>query len=143
MSKRFRQGQILNLIRERRIHTQEEIAAELVKRGIPATQVTLSRDLRDLGLVKTPDGYRAMSSEQPDTEFAALAREFVTDIRLAQNLLVLRTDPGHASPVAVALDAENWPEIVGTIGGDDTILAITADNAAALKLRDKLRKLIE
>jgi transcriptional regulator of arginine metabolism len=83
-----------------------------------------------------------MAAEQAESDFAELAREFVTDIRLAQNLLVLRTDPGHASPVAVALDQENWPEVVGTIGGDDTILVVTVDNEAAVKLRDKLLKLI-
>jgi transcriptional regulator of arginine metabolism len=143
MSKRFRQGQILNLVREQRIHTQEEIAAELNKRGIPATQVTLSRDLRELRLVKTPEGYSEMGHDEPGSDFAELAAEFITDIRMAQNLLVLRTDPGHASPVAVALDQANWPEVVGTIGGDDTILVVTADNAAAEALRAKLIQLIE
>lgn len=143
MSKRFRQGQILNIIREKKVHTQEEIAAELKSRGIQATQVTLSRDLRDLNLVKTPGGYREMTPEEPAGDFANLATEFVTDIRCAQNLLVLKTDPGHASPVAIALDQEAWPEVVGTLAGDDTVLVITADLPSAGGLREKLLKLME
>jgi transcriptional regulator of arginine metabolism len=143
MSKRFRQGQILNIIRDKSVFTQEEIAAELKVRGVAATQVTLSRDLRDLGLVKTQTGYREMAPEEPGVDLANVAREFVTDIRCAQNLLVLRTDPGHASPVALALDQEAWPELVGTIAGDDTILIIATDSEAATALRAKLLQLME
>jgi len=142
MSKTYRQGQILKLIREQPVHTQEEIAAELKKRGVPATQVTLSRDLRELGLVKTQEGYRELAPEESPTGFADLAAEFISDIRLAQNLIVLRTDPGHASSVAVALDNEDWPEIAGTIAGDDTILVITADNHSAEQLRQKFLALL-
>ncbi len=138
MSKRFRHGQILNLIRSQAVYTQDEIASELGKRGIAATQVTLSRDLRELGLVKTQEGYREMTRFDPDSDLAALFIEFVSDVRSAQNLLVLKTDPGHASPVAVALDSENWPEVIGTIAGDDTILVVTADPPAAELLRAKL-----
>jgi transcriptional regulator of arginine metabolism len=103
----------------------------------------LSRDLRDLGLVKTQTGYREMAAEEPGVDLANVAREFVIDIRCAQNLLVLRTDPGHASPVALALDQEAWPELVGTIAGDDTILIIAADSEAATALRAKLLQLME
>ena len=138
MSKRFRQGQILKLILERPVITQYEIAQELSKRGVIATQVTLSRDLREIGLVKTPDGYREMARDEPDTDFAHLFSEYVSDVRLAQNLLVFKTDPGHANVVAVALDSEDWPEVVGTVAGDDTVLVVTADNNSAEKLRVKL-----
>ena len=79
MSKRFRQGQILNVIREKAVFTQEEIAAELKLRGVAATQVTLSRDLRDLNLVKTQSGYREIAAEDPGVDLASVAREFVTD----------------------------------------------------------------
>ena len=142
MSKRFRQGQILKLIREQPVYTQEEIAAELGKRGVIATQVTLSRDLREIGLVKTPAGYREMTSEEPATGLDDLFNESVSDVRIAQNLLVLKTDPGNANPVAIALDAEDWPEIVGTIAGDDTVLIVAADNNAAEQLRLKLLRLL-
>jgi transcriptional regulator of arginine metabolism len=142
MSKRYRHGQILKLIREQPVYTQDEIANELKKRGVAATQVTLSRDLRELSLVKTQDGYREIARDAPEIGFTDLAIEFVGDVRCAQNLIVLKTDPGHASSVAVALDNEEWPEVVGTISGDDTVLVITADNHTAELLCQKLLKLL-
>ena len=138
MSKSFRHGQILKLIRSKAVRTQEELAQELKKQGIVATQVTLSRDLRELRLAKTPDGYREMEAEEAGPQFRLLAAEFLQDIRAAQNLVVLKTAPGHANSVAVALDAEQWPEIVGTIAGDDTILVIAPDNATAASVEKKL-----
>lgn len=142
MSKSFRQGQILKLIRSKRISTQEELANELRALGIAATQVTLSRDLRDLRLAKTRDGYREMGSEEAGPQFEMLATEFLNDVRCAQNLVVLRTSPGHANSVAVALDNEEWPEIVGTIAGDDTILVVAPDTETAAKVAEKLRGIL-
>ncbi len=137
MNKSFRQGQILKLIRVKPIHTQEELSAELKKEyGIAATQVTLSRDMRELGLVKTQEGYRQVTAPT-GPEFASIASEFLWDVRLAQNLIVLKTSPGHANTIAVALDQEEWAEVVGTIAGDDTILVITADAETAATLRDR------
>ncbi len=143
MSKSFRHGQILKLIRARSISTQEELARALKGVGIEATQVTLSRDIRELGLVKTPTGYREIEREEPPQHFPMLAAEFLTDVRIAQNQLVLRTAPGHASSVAVALDDEEWPEIIGTIAGDDTILVICPDAATAKTVHGKLIRLLE
>jgi len=143
MSKTYRHGQILKLIRARSIHTQEDLARELQRAGIPATQVTLSRDIRELRLVKTPDGYREMLAEETGPSFATLAAEFLHDVRIAQNLVVLRTSPGHANSVAVALDAEDWPEVVGTLAGDDTILVIAPDNVTAEKVRRRCLEPIE
>lgn len=138
MSKSYRQGQILKLIRAKRIGTQEELANELRAQGIVATQVTLSRDIRDLRLAKTREGYREMGAEESGPQFAMLAAEFLNDVRCAQNLVVLRTAPGHANSVAVALDNEEWPEVVGTIAGDDTILIIAPDNFTAQAVGEKL-----
>lgn len=143
MSKSFRHGQILKLIRGRSISTQEELARALKVVGIDATQVTLSRDIRELGLVKTPTGYREIEREEPAQHFQMLAAEFLTDVRIAQNQIVLRTAPGHASSVAVALDDEEWPEVVGTIAGDDTILLICPDPATAKTVHAKLIRLLE
>lgn len=143
MNKAYRQGQILNIIRAHEIYTQEELAGELHKVGIPATQVTLSRDIRELGLVKTPTGYRQMRAEPVGPEFNTIAGEFLQDIRIAQNLLVLRTRPAHASTLAVALDNQNWPEVVGTIAGDDTVLVIAPDNGTASQLHARLLKLLQ
>jgi transcriptional regulator of arginine metabolism len=71
-----------------------------------------------------------------------LAAEFLNDVRSAQNLVVLKTSPGHANSVAVALDNEEWPEVVGTIAGDDTILVIAPDNPTAAIVAAKLMKLL-
>src|ERR1700735_233723 len=100
MNKSYRQGQILKLVRSKHLHTQEELARALRTIGIPATQVTLSRDIRELGLVKTSDGYgRAAEAATNGPDIETVVREFVLDIRIAQNLLVLRTAPGHANSV--------------------------------------------
>jgi transcriptional regulator of arginine metabolism len=139
MIKSYRQGQILKLIGSRRLHTQEELARALGVLGISATQVTLSRDIRELGLVKTPQGYAHSADAAPTGPgFASVAREFLLDIRLAQNLLVLRTPPATANALASALDQEDWPEVTGTIAGDDTVLVIAPDSHTAEALHVKL-----
>ena len=143
MTKAYRQGQILKLVRSKRISTQEELAQELKSQGIAATQVTLSRDIRDLRLVKTREGYQEMAPEERGPAFPVLAAEFVLDVRCAQNLVVLKTAPGHANSVAVALDQDEWPEVVGTIAGDDTILVIMPDSATAEVVQEKLMTILE
>ena len=143
MTKTYRQGQILKLIRAKRISTQEELAQELGRQGIAATQVTLSRDIRDLRLVKTREGYQEMAPEETGPEFALLAAEFLLDVLIAQNLVILKTSPGHANSVAVALDHENWPEVVGTLAGDDTILVIAPDNPTAEAVQERLLGMLE
>src|SRR4051794_15343068 len=131
MNKSFRQGQIIKTIRAKPISTQEELARELGQLGIQTTQVTLSRDMRELGLVKTADGYRQMSNDSSGPRLAEIANEYLQDIRLAQNLVVLRTSPGHASALAVSIDRQDLTEVVGTVAGDDTVLVVMADCQAA------------
>ena len=143
MSKSYRQGQILKMVRSKRIMTQDELAEVLRAQGISATQVTLSRDIRDLRLVKTREGYQEMAEEEKGPAFPLLAAEFVLDVRTAQNLVVLKTAPGHANSVAVALDQEEWPEVVGTIAGDDTILVIAPDRETAEVIQEKLMGILE
>jgi transcriptional regulator of arginine metabolism len=143
MSKSFRQGQILKLIRAKSISTQDELAQELKKLDIAATQVTLSRDIRELGLAKTPEGYQQIARSEAGPRLETLAAEFLHDVRLAQNLIVMKTSPGHANSVAVALDEEEWPEVVGTLAGDDTILVIAPDNPTAEALRAKVLAMLE
>jgi transcriptional regulator of arginine metabolism len=143
MNKTYRQAQILKLIRSRKLHTQDELARALRGLGIPATQVTLSRDIRELGLVKTAEGYAQVAAEAaPGPDVAALVAGFVTDIRVAQNLVVLRTPPGHANTIGVALDQANWPEIAGTIAGDDTVLVVAPDARTAEALRTRFLKFL-
>ena len=137
MTKSYRQGHILKLIRGHPVHTQEDLAKLLRGVGVDTTQVTLSRDVRELRLVKTPEGYREIGRES-GPQFELLAGEFLQDVKSAQNLVVLKTAPGHASSVAVALDNAEWPEVVGTVAGDDTILVITQDNSMAAKVSRRL-----
>jgi transcriptional regulator of arginine metabolism len=131
MNKSYRQAQILALIRARAIHTQEDLARELKELGVETTQVTLSRDIRELGLVKTAEGYRPISREADGPAFATVAANYLVEVRVARNLVVLKTTPGNANTLAVALDRQDWPEVVGTIAGDDTVLAVSPDEAAA------------
>ena len=142
MNKSYRHGQILKLVRSRSLRTQDELARALKGVGLRATQVTLSRDIRELGLVKTAEGYArpAESAAPADPDLATVLREFLLDVRAAQNLLVLITPPAHASSVAEALDQAAWPEITGTVAGDNTVLVIAPTAKKAALLREKLLK---
>jgi transcriptional regulator of arginine metabolism len=144
-SKAYRHGQILKLVGARHLHTQEELADALRAQGVAATQVTLSRDIRELGLIKTPEGYSTTSNPSAPIVpgFDAVAREFLLDVRLAQNLLVLRTPPGHANALASALDHADWPEVAGTIAGDDTVLVVTPGVKEARALRSQFLRLVK
>lgn len=144
-SKLYRHGQILKLVRARHLHTQEELAEALRAQGVSASQVTLSRDIRELGLVKTPGGYSQTSHPSAPVvpSLDSVAREFLLDVRLAQNLLVLRTPPGHANALASALDHADWPEVAGTIAGDDTVLVVAPTVKAARSLRSKFLRLVK
>jgi transcriptional regulator of arginine metabolism len=145
MNKAYRQSQILKLIRQHPVHTQQDLADALHALKISTTQVTLSRDIHELGLVKTPHGYAQVSAEpaaaRPDVE--TLARELLLDVRVAQNLLVLRTPPANANALAAALDRAEWPEVTGTIAGDDTILVVAPDKKTADSLHARFLKLLE
>ena len=145
MSKRLRQSAIQKLIRAKTLHTQAEVAAELARQGIETTQVTLSRDLRELAVVKTPEGYRerdAVARAAPSLDdLARVMHEFLRETRIAQNIVVLKTNPGGANAVALALDSAGLPEIVGTVAGDDTIFVAASDSAAAHRLERKLTNL--
>ena len=142
-AKTFRHGQILRLITGARIANQEELRQQLAQQKLRVTQATLSRDLQELKLVKTPAGYKSAAAlpEEP-APLPPLTRalgEFLLDIRPAENLLVLKTPPSGAQPLAAAVDGAKFPEIAGTIAGDDTVLIITPTK----KLRESLQKKIE
>lgn len=141
MNKAYRHGQILKLLRAKHISTQQELADELLALGLETTQVTLSRDMRELSLVKTQAGYKPMQGDLARPELASVIREYLLDARAAQNLLVLRTPPANASPLAKALDESGWPEIVGTVAGDDTVLVVAPDASTAERVRKRLLEL--
>ncbi len=138
MNKSYRQAQILSLIRSRPVHTQEELARGLKELGVEATQVTLSRDIREMGLVKTAAGYRPIAPEADGPTIASVAAAYLVDVKRAKNLVVLKTTPGNANTVAVAIDRQDWPEVVGTVAGDDTVLAVSPDDESAEALWHRL-----
>jgi transcriptional regulator of arginine metabolism len=133
---------IARLLRENRIERQSQLVELLRAAGFPATQSSVSRDLKDMGAVKLKKGYSLPEEEDGGNgESLAQVAEFVRDIRTAgANLLVLRTAIGAAQRVAVTLDRINWPEIVGTLSGDDTIFIATASAAQQRRLRSRLRQ---
>lgn len=142
MTKAARHAAILEAVRRRTLRTQEELASVLERQGIRATQVTLSRDLRELGVMKATEGYvspDAVSSAPAGLSLERVFREFLLDAIPAGNLVVLKTRPGGAGPVALALDRADWPEVVGTIAGDDTVFAATASAAVAESISARLR----
>jgi transcriptional regulator of arginine metabolism len=145
MSKLSRQSTIRELVAKHTVTSQDELRLLLSRRGHAVTQATLSRDIRELGLVKTSEGYAMAADDTAVSNLPSierLVRDFVYDVQPAQQLVVLRTSAGAAQPVAAALDAEEWPEVMGTLGGDDTILIITRDSAQAKKLTTRVRSLL-
>jgi transcriptional regulator of arginine metabolism len=145
MSKTTRHKAILEVLEEGRVESQEALQHSLVRRGFDVGQATLSRDIHELKLVKGPEGYaRVTQSRTPETHLPSvmhLAHQFVVEIRQAQNMLVIKTTVGSAQPVAAALDASHWSEVVGTIAGDDTVLVIAADKKKAAALARRIREL--
>jgi len=145
--KRFRQGQILKVLAGPPVGSQDELRRQLVHLGVRVTQATLSRDLRELRLVKTAEGYRPLSAATAEetSSIPALARavkEFLLDVRPAQNMLVLKTPPGGAQPIAAALDAERWKEVAGTLAGDDTVLIIAPSRAARAMVQKRIEEML-
>jgi transcriptional regulator of arginine metabolism len=139
-----RQAQILELVATHAVTSQEQLRALLRERGIETTQATLSRDIRDLGLVKrAADGaYRRPNAVATATDATAAVRRAVEEYLCSQDrveqLIVLKTDPGQAQSLAIVLDRFPLPEIVGTIAGDDTILVICRSPTQASALADRL-----
>ena len=145
--KQLRQRAIRDLVEQRPIRTQQELAAALRERGFRATQATISRDVAELGLGKGSRDGRAAYVLPPRLRDADVSgedrlRRLLADVpvefRVADLLLIIKTLPGSAHAVAAALDRTRWPEIAGSIAGDDTVFVATADKAALRRLRDRL-----
>jgi len=129
------------------IHSQDELRRKLARRGFDVTQATLSRDIHELHLYKGPGGYAANGNghaeeeeEQPAVD--EVLSSFGVSVRQAQNQLVLRTTSGAAQPVALAIDHEEWHDVLGTLAGDDTVLIICPDLRRASSMREKLERMI-
>jgi len=120
---------ILDVINRGAVHTQQEIAQALARRGIHATQATVSRDIQELGLVRSGSGYRSQ---------AALVRELVLSVEVVEPMAVIRTPPGTANLVARRIDEAALPGIAGTVAGDDTIIAVLRRRGAGKALMELL-----
>ena len=151
--KEQRQRAILTLVATRPIHSQEELAALLEAQGIPATQATVSRDIKELGLVRVPlkgpaetDGLFKYIVPSPVATYVSrlhrVVAELAVNVEAAGNLIVVKTPPGSANLVAYALDEANWPELLGTLAGDDTIFAVVRDAGETSMVRQRLLDLM-
>lgn len=147
MSRRRRERAIRSIVAERTVRTQSELAEALRDRGIEASQSTVSRDVKRLGLVKVPaddGGYRYGRPEEATSPAADRERlrdavgEFVTEVTGASAMLALKTPPGGADPVAAALDRAELDGVAATLAGDDTVLVLVSDGRALDELRDRL-----
>lgn len=145
-----RHKKILELIGTRIIATQQELAAALREAGFRVTQGTVSRDIKELGLVKAVrDGKARYTLPESQTtllggeRLARLFRDAVTAVDRSDNLIVVKTLPGAAQQVASAIDHANWDDVVGTVGGDDTILVVARSKRAAPQLLDRFAQLLK
>jgi len=143
-----RHAAILHLVREHAIPSQERLRELLVRDGFNVTQATLSRDIRDLGLIKTPDAEGVGHYEAPEEvilpspPLTAMIPSLLLKVAGVGPLLVLSTPTGSASALAAALDHEEWPEVLGSIAGDDTLLMITRSVGERKKLEKRIAALV-
>ena len=137
---------VAQLLGGRRFSSQEELVKALARAGVVVTQATLSRDLRSLGVLKRHDGEGRATYELSGPAVETLDRErrlldlkaFVNDVRVAQNLAIVRTPPGHANGVARAIDLAEFQGVMGSVAGDDTVLVVMQDAVLARKLKKRL-----
>ncbi len=150
MTSAIRRGAILDIIGRRPVSNQKDLVRSLGRRGFRVSQTTVSRDVRRLGLLKVPldgGGFRYAPAAQaarpvrPNVERAM--RQFVTGVGQGEALLVLRTRSGNANALAVVIDQAGWPEVAGTIAGDDTVLLVLGNVAARDRIRKSLAALLE
>jgi transcriptional regulator of arginine metabolism len=143
--KQQRHAVIRELLGNATISNQDELRKKLAQRGHNVTQATLSRDIHELRIYKGPSGYALPSAADEDDDLPGIQdtlSSFGLEARQAQNLLVIITTTGGAQPIAAAMDYEDFPEVMGTIAGDDTVLIICPDMEKATGLRVRLEKYI-
>lgn len=145
-----RHEKIMELIHQYDIDTQEELAARLNEAGFKVTQATVSRDIRALKMTKVTGkngkSHYAILKETPhalEDKYARVLKDALVSMDVGQNLLIIRTVPGMAMGVAAALDGQNWPEILGCIAGDDTIMCAAKTQEQAEYVMEKLREIVE
>jgi transcriptional regulator of arginine metabolism len=128
-TKAERHSAILDLVNRGSVHTQQDIAAALARKGVHATQATISRDIQELGLVRSGGGYRSS---------AALVRELVLSIEVVEPMAVVKTPPGTANLVARRIDEAGLSGVAGTVAGDDTIMVVLRRRGAGRALKELL-----
>ena len=148
-----RHNAIRELVASATVANQDELRRKLRRRGFDVTQATLSRDIHELRLLKGPGGYAlpggnvatpgAADEEEDEPTLSQMMEQFGMRVQQAMNQVVISTTMGGAQPVARALDYEEWPEIIGTLAGDDTILVICPDAKRAAEVETKLRTMLE
>jgi len=145
VSKKARQGHILDLIRIGKVRSQEELANLLGAKGVETTQSTLSRDIRELGLIKVRGCYSlgtGGSAPLAAGELRRTLKQFVLGSGLSGNILIIKTSPGNAHSVAVVVDGVRWPEVLGTVAGDDTVFALLCSAGAGKNVHRRIQELI-
>jgi len=144
LSKKARQERILEAARSQQIRSQEALSLILRREGIEVNQATLSRDIRELGLVKARGGYR-ISGEAPaapsDDGVRRAFNQYVIRTGVSGNIVMIRTSPGNAHSVGVVLDAALWPEVLGTVAGDDTIFVLLCSSRLGKKVLARIQEL--
>ena len=151
MQRSQRLALLAQLLGERQFSSQDELAQALARSRMRVTQATLSRDLRSLGVGKRPDRHGKAVYQLPGPASETLDRErqlldlraFVNEVRIAQNLAVVRTPPGHANGVARAIDMLAFERLVGSVAGDDTVLVVMHDRASAVRFKRHLEALAQ
>jgi transcriptional regulator of arginine metabolism len=142
--KRARQDRILEIIRKRPVRSQEELSSLLKQEDIDVAQSTLSRDIRELELVKIRGRYQVsgvLHSAPSDEALRRAFEQFVIRTGISGNIVMLKTSPGNAHSMGVVLDAAEWPEVLGTVAGDDTVFVLLRNSQCGRKVIGRIREL--
>lgn len=147
--KKKRQALILSLIREYHIATQEELLEKLKEHGMEVTQATISRDIKELHLIKSMSstgeyGYvePTKTSAKPNLNFSSILKDSITNIDYAGNICVLRCHSGMSNAACAAIDTMHWEELVGTLAGDDTVFLLCRTEKDAEQLSEKFKSIV-
>ena len=146
IAKKARQGRILEICRSGLVRSQEEMSSLLEKEEICVTQTTLSRDIRELGLVKVRGSYQVSGeviSRPPDEVLRRAFAQYVLRTGVSENIVMIKTSPGNAHSIGVVVDAAQWPEVLGTIAGDDTVFVLLRKSSMGKKLLQRIQELSE
>jgi transcriptional regulator of arginine metabolism len=144
--KKTRQGIIVDVIRKNMVRSQEELADLLQHEGVETTQATLSRDIRELGLVKIRGSYQDaqdVHSTPPDESLRRAFAQYVIKTGISGNIVMIKTSPGNAHSIGAVLDAVQWPEVLGTVAGDDTIFVLLKSIRLGAKVLKKIQEYSE